>query len=89
LKKSKEVELPQKSSLNDNKKQTLTKSVCNFCYRSFDNKENAEDHEKKQCPRNPSNISLVDPWHLSSVYREIRPPSPRSATSAPSSSSIM
>ena len=89
LKKSKEVELPQKSSLNDNKKQTLTKSVCNYCYRSFDNKENAEDHEKKQCPRNPSNISLVDPWHLSSVYREIRPPSPRSATSAPSSSSIM
>jgi len=58
----------------------LIKEVCEYCYRQFDSKAAAEDHEKKQCPRNPTNISMVDPWHLSSVYRELRPPPRRVAT---------
>ena len=55
---------------------SLTKVVCCFCYRSFDSYAEAESHEATACPRNPENATLLDPWHLSTVYSEIKPPSP-------------
>jgi len=61
------------SNLKDS---SLTTAVCQHCYRSFDSIALAEKHEETQCPRNPANVDVVDPWHLSSVYREIRPPQP-------------
>lgn len=52
----------------------LSKEVCEHCYRVFESKEEAIEHERISCPRNPENSQRVDPFHLSSVYREVRPP---------------
>lgn len=62
------------------KKDALTKAVCQYCYRQFASMEKAVAHENKQCARNPENVDVVDPWHVSSVYREIRPPPPHTTT---------
>lgn len=59
---------------NEDKKKTST-AVCDHCYRSFENLEKAEEHELT-CDRNPDGNAIVDPFHLSSVYRDIRPPAP-------------
>jgi hypothetical protein len=56
------------------KEKTLRKVVCQHCYRQFDSITIAEKHEQTNCPRNPENVHVVDPFHVSSVYREIRPP---------------
>jgi hypothetical protein len=53
---------------------TLSKIVCEQCYRQFESKAKAEEHEAKLCPRNPASTTTIDKFHLSSVYREIRPP---------------
>ena len=50
-------------------------AVCEHCYRSFESMEKAEIHEHT-CERNPDSSAVVDPFHLSSVYRDIRPPPP-------------
>ena len=71
-------ESPIKSS--SSKDATLTKIHCQYCYRAFDSMSAAVDHEGKQCPRNPANVDVVDKWHLSSLYREIKPPPPYEAT---------
>lgn len=62
---------------------SLTRVVCQHCYRQFDSMTVAMNHEQKQCPRNLA-IDTVDPWHLSSVYREIRPPLPQVPALLPS-----
>ena len=74
-------ELSHKTSAKSSKSknESLTKVVCEHCYRQFDSMAEAMNHEQKQCPRNPA-IDAVDPWHLSSVYREIRPPLPQMST---------
>ena len=64
------------SLIKQEKKKVLQKVVCSHCYRPFDCMASAEYHERTNCPRNPDNISAVDPFHLSSVYREIKPPPP-------------
>lgn len=55
-------------------------AVCEHCYRSFESLEKAQIHETK-CDHNPDSTVLVDPYHLSSVYREVRPPPPLNADS--------
>jgi SNF2 family DNA or RNA helicase len=55
-------------------------AVCEHCFRSFESLEKAENHETK-CDRNPDSTVIVDPYHLSSVYRDIRPPRPLNADS--------
>ena len=52
-----------------------TAAVCEFCYRSFESLTIAEIHEST-CDRNPDSTAIADPYHLSSVYRDIRPPAP-------------
>ena len=52
-----------------------TKIVCEHCYRQFGSYAQANEHERRFCPRNPESETIVDKFHLSSVYREIRPPS--------------
>ena len=61
---------------NQNRKKNLTRIVCVHCYRQFDSYPLAEEHERKLCPRNPDICVVADKFHLSSVYREIRPPLP-------------
>jgi hypothetical protein len=77
--KVKRKQQPAKASklVDYSRRPELTKVVCQYCYRQFDSMQAAVSHEEKQCPRNPANIDVVDPYHLSSVYREIRPPPPR------------
>ena len=53
----------------------MSTAVCEHCYRSFESMEKAENHEHK-CERNPDSSAEVDPFHLSSVYRDICPPPP-------------
>lgn len=62
------------------KDSSLLRTVCQYCYRPFASLEIAVEHEQKTCPRNPANADIVDPWRLSSMYREIRPPPPPEAT---------
>jgi len=69
------------AALMVDKERSLLRVVCQFCYRQFDLKEKAETHEETNCPRNPNNANVVDPFHLSSVYREIKPPPPRASSS--------
>jgi hypothetical protein len=64
------------SALQSNQKRELTKVVCQYCYRNFNTMVEAVAHENNQCPRNPSNTTARDPWHISSIYRELRPPPP-------------
>lgn len=61
---------------NQNRKASLNKIVCHHCYRQFDSKALAEEHERTLCPRNPENAVVADKYHLSSAYKEIRPPLP-------------
>lgn len=63
------------SSVQDETKKRTSTSVCEHCYRSFETLELAEAHELT-CERNPDGNAKVDPFHLSSVYRDIRPPAP-------------
>lgn len=58
------------------KSNNLTTQRCEYCYRQFDSRTLALEHERSTCPRNPANLDVVDRFHLSSVYREIRPPPP-------------
>jgi len=67
--------------INTNRKAALTKIVCHHCYRQFDSYAEAEEHEQKLCPRNPDNAAVADKFHLSSVYKEIRPPLPMESSS--------
>lgn len=66
---------------NQNRKASLIKIVCHHCYRQFDSYPLAEEHERTLCPRNPDNAFVVDKFHLSSVYKEIRPPLPMVSSS--------
>jgi len=66
---------------NQNRKASLNKIICNHCYRQFDSYPLAEEHERTLCPRNPGNAFVVDKYHLSSVYKEIRPPLPMISSS--------
>mmetsp|Transcript_31023 Transcript_31023/g.47036 ORF Transcript_31023/g.47036 Transcript_31023/m.47036 type:complete len:390 (-) Transcript_31023:54-1223(-) len=56
-------------------KKSSGNAVCEHCFRTFNDMSKARLHEKK-CPRNPCCKTAGDPFHLSSVYREIRPPPP-------------
>jgi len=63
------------SSTDDDEHRRTSTAVCEHCYRSFENIEKAEIHELT-CDRNPDSSAVVNPYHLSSVYRDIRPPPP-------------
>ena len=63
------------STIEDSANKRTSTAVCEHCYRSFENMEKAENHEQS-CDRNPDSEAVVDPFHLSSVYRDIRPPPP-------------
>ena len=63
-------------AIKDDKKRNLTKVVCQYCYRNFESMDEAVTHEDTKCTRNPSNATARDPWHISSIYRELRPPPP-------------
>jgi len=63
------------SVVQDEDRKVLSKAVCEHCYRSFESIETAEIHEQS-CERNPDSEAVVDPFHLSSVYRDIKPPVP-------------
>jgi len=65
-----------KSSVQGQNKSALTKVVCQHCFRAFDSMREAVAHENNNCARNPANNASVNKWHISSVYREIRPPAP-------------
>jgi hypothetical protein len=56
-------------------KEKPSRAVCEHCYRSFESLEKAEEHELT-CDRNPDSTAIIDPFHLSSVYRDIKPPLP-------------
>ena len=70
----------KKATVIQDRKKTLSIIVCQYCYRKFNSWGAATEHEQTLCPRNPANKDAVDPFHLSSVYREIRPPPPLSAS---------
>mmetsp|Transcript_30569 Transcript_30569/g.64684 ORF Transcript_30569/g.64684 Transcript_30569/m.64684 type:complete len:1068 (-) Transcript_30569:106-3309(-) len=63
------------STVQDEAKERTSTSICEHCYRSFPNLEKALLHELT-CDRNPDGNAKIDPYHLSSVYRDIRPPAP-------------
>lgn len=63
------------SDLIDESKKNTLPAVCDHCYRTFKSKEAAESHELT-CDRNPDGNAKIDPFHLSSVYRDIKPPAP-------------
>ena len=63
------------STVQDEAKKRVSTAVCEHCYRSFESMDVAETHELT-CDRNPDSNVKVDPYHLSSVYRDIRPPAP-------------
>jgi hypothetical protein len=67
------------TQLLQDKERALKKIVCHYCYRQFDSYSSAEEHERTLCPLNPICKGVQDSFHLSSVYREIRPPPPVSA----------
>ena len=54
----------------DESKKKIQTAVCEHCYRSFESLAKAEEHELT-CDRNPDGNAIVNPFHLSSVYREI------------------
>jgi hypothetical protein len=64
------------TSVRHTQKKNLTKVVCQYCYRNFDTMYEAVTHEETKCVRNPANATARDPWHISSIYRELRPPPP-------------
>ena len=63
------------ASIVEEENRRTSTAVCEHCYRSFESMEKAENHEHK-CERNPDSSAEVDPFHLSSVYRDICPPPP-------------
>ena len=63
-----------KKTLEEEKSKTLTSVCCAYCYRAFRSYKEANHHEANSCPRNPDITSVLDPFHLSSVYRDIKPP---------------
>jgi hypothetical protein len=63
-----------KKAFLEEKAKVLTKVCCAHCFRDFDSHALAEHHEQTNCPRNPEIESTVAPFHLSSVYRDIKPP---------------
>jgi len=63
------------STVQDEGRKKTSTAVCDHCYRSFESIEKANEHELT-CDRNPDGSAVVDPYHLSSVYRDIRPPAP-------------
>mmetsp|Transcript_10699 Transcript_10699/g.18264 ORF Transcript_10699/g.18264 Transcript_10699/m.18264 type:complete len:1056 (+) Transcript_10699:111-3278(+) len=63
------------SNLNDEDQKRTSTAICEHCYRSFDNITLAEEHEIR-CDRNPDSSAEVPLFHLSSVYRDLRPPPP-------------
>ena len=63
-----------KTARLDQKKKTLARVCCQYCFRGFDSYELAVRHETANCPRNPSIQSALDQFHLSSVYKAIKPP---------------
>ena len=65
----------QISDLDDEEQRGTSTAICGHCYRSFGNMTLAEEHETR-CDRNPESSAEVDPFHLSSVYRDLRPPPP-------------
>ena len=67
-------EFKKQISSNEEQKRTST-AICEHCYRSFDNMTLAEEHEIR-CDRNPESSAEVSLFHLSSVYRDLRPPPP-------------
>jgi hypothetical protein len=71
---------------NQHREKSLNKIVCHHCYRQFDSYPLAEEHERSLCKRNPSNTVTIDKYHLSSVYKEIRPPLPMLSSSVTASS---
>ncbi|KAG7355411.1 SNF2 family helicase [Nitzschia inconspicua] len=60
----------------------LKRAVCQYCYRQFMSMFEAEEHERLTCPRNPDSQSVLDPFHLSSIYETIRPPEALKADTA-------
>ena len=61
--------------LKEEKRKTLTKICCVHCFRQFESYAKAEFHEQNNCPRNPEIITTdADRFHLSSVYKEVKPP---------------
>ncbi|GKY95765.1 hypothetical protein MPSEU_000537300 [Mayamaea pseudoterrestris] len=60
--------------IEQNNTSLLHTVVCDHCFRSFNSRVLAEEHERTNCPRNPANVHCMDPFRLSSVYREIKPP---------------
>ena len=72
---TKEVAQRLSFSMEDEERRRTSTAVCEHCYRSFENIEKAEIHEMT-CDRNSDSSAVVDPYHLSSVYRDIRPPPP-------------
>mmetsp|Transcript_31405 Transcript_31405/g.65726 ORF Transcript_31405/g.65726 Transcript_31405/m.65726 type:complete len:450 (+) Transcript_31405:1-1350(+) len=71
---AKQVASTLEDETDESKKRTST-AICDHCYRSFANLGLAKEHELT-CDRNPNGNAIVDPFHLSSVYRDIRPPAP-------------
>ncbi|KAL7548648.1 hypothetical protein ACHAWF_011915 [Thalassiosira exigua] len=72
---TKEVAKQLSSEVEGEAKKRTSTAVCEHCYRSFENMDKAEEHELR-CDRNPDGKAIIDPYHLSSVYRDIRPPAP-------------
>ncbi len=66
---------------HQNRKALLNTVVCSHCYRPFDSKALAETHERTLCPQNPDNHVQPNAYHISSVYKEIRPPLPMVSSS--------
>lgn len=63
------------SKLNVEEKRQTSTAICEHCFRSFPNFVLAEEHEMR-CDRNPDSCAKPDPFHLSAVYRDLRPPAP-------------
>jgi SNF2-related domain len=71
------------SKRRDQERQSILKrAVCQYCYRQFLSMPAAEEHERLTCPRNPDSQSVLEPFHLSSIYETIRPPEALKADSA-------
>lgn len=64
------------SIIHQERDKTLSKVICQYCYREFPSHAHAEAHEAKNCQRNPTS-NVVDKFQLSSIYREIKPPAAR------------
>ena len=87
-KKAREVAKKLSSTAQDEAKKQTSRAVCDHCFRSFGNIEKAEEHELT-CDRNPDGNAIVCPYHLSSVYRDIRPPPPMTVNCSPDTENRM